>query len=153
MKRLKGKLIECRDRPVFPRAILFGNLDRALVHLSPDSAHLAWLAPNPQWRDLYRIHIVTGEMALLLPHDRFMGVIVDDGLEEAAWLAECVERWAVLEGSLSESDAPWRLRNSAKWHVVPATREPHSINTSAFTHMVCMMWKWIRRCSAPMSVS
>jgi acetyl esterase/lipase len=34
-----------RDRPLIPRAILLGNPDRALVHLSPDGAHLAWLAP------------------------------------------------------------------------------------------------------------
>jgi hypothetical protein len=95
MKRLKGKLIECRDGPVFPRAILFGNPDYALVHLSPDGAHLAWLARNPQWPDLYRIHIVAGEMALLLAHDCFIGVTVDDGLEEAAWLTEYVARWAV----------------------------------------------------------
>jgi hypothetical protein len=77
MKGLKGKMIECRDRPLIPRTILFGNPDRALVHLSPDGVHLAWLARNPRWRDLYRIHIVPGEMAPLLLRDRFMGVIVD----------------------------------------------------------------------------
>ena len=33
---------------------------------------------NPQWHDIYRINIVTGEMILLLQHDRFNNVIVDD---------------------------------------------------------------------------
>ena len=31
--------------PLIPRAVLFGNPDRALVSLSPDGLHLAWLAP------------------------------------------------------------------------------------------------------------
>jgi dipeptidyl aminopeptidase/acylaminoacyl peptidase len=162
------------DIPLIPRAVLFGNPDRASVRISPDGAHLSWLAPldgvlnvwvaprddlaaahpvthdtgrgihfylwaytnahilytqdtngdenwrlcavdlhtsavkdltpfagvqaqlsevspkfpheivvglnhrNPQWHDLYRIHIDTGEMVLLLQHDRFIGVTVDD---------------------------------------------------------------------------
>jgi hypothetical protein len=43
--RRKGKMMEYRDRPLIPRAILFGYPDGALVHLSPDGAHLPWLAP------------------------------------------------------------------------------------------------------------
>ena len=30
---------------LIPRKILFGNPDRAMVHISPDGAHLSWLAP------------------------------------------------------------------------------------------------------------
>ena len=33
------------DIPLIPRAVLFGNPDRAFVQLSPDGAHLSWLAP------------------------------------------------------------------------------------------------------------
>ena len=33
------------DTPLIPRTVLFGNPDRASVQLSPDGAHLAWLAP------------------------------------------------------------------------------------------------------------
>ena len=33
---------------------------------------------NPQWHDIYRINLVTGAMVLLLQHDRFLGVTVDD---------------------------------------------------------------------------
>jgi dipeptidyl aminopeptidase/acylaminoacyl peptidase len=32
--------------PLIPRQVLFGNPDRASVQLSPDGAHLAWLAPR-----------------------------------------------------------------------------------------------------------
>lgn len=159
---------------LIPRQVLFGNPDRASVQISPDGAHLAWLAPldgvlnvwltpredlaaahpvtrdnghgiriyrwaytnvhvlfmqdqngdenwrlyavdlqaeaikdltpfegaraqlsqispkfpeevvvglnhrNPQWHDMYRINIITGEMSLLLQHDRFASVTVDD---------------------------------------------------------------------------
>ena len=31
--------------PLIPRQIFFGNPDRTRVHLSPDGAHIAWLAP------------------------------------------------------------------------------------------------------------
>jgi dipeptidyl aminopeptidase/acylaminoacyl peptidase len=33
---------------------------------------------NPQWHDIYRINIVTAERTLLLQHDRFLNVVVDD---------------------------------------------------------------------------
>jgi len=33
---------------------------------------------DPQWHDIYRIHIITGEMSLLLQNDRFASVTVDD---------------------------------------------------------------------------
>ena len=36
---------------------------------------------NPQWHDIYRINIVTGECTLLLEHERFTNVIVDNDLE------------------------------------------------------------------------
>ncbi len=162
------------DIPLLPRDILFGNPDRASVQISPDGAHLAWLAPvdgvlnvwvaprvdpaaaravtrdrdrgirsfhwayvaglllyiqdrngdenwrlhavdiesgadrdltpfegatawivarspkrpsevviglnnrDPQWHDIYRLDIRTGAMELLLQHDRFATVGVDD---------------------------------------------------------------------------
>jgi dipeptidyl aminopeptidase/acylaminoacyl peptidase len=33
---------------------------------------------NPQWHDIYRLNLVTGERTLLLQHDRFTEVAVDD---------------------------------------------------------------------------
>jgi dipeptidyl aminopeptidase/acylaminoacyl peptidase len=162
------------DIPLIPRQALFGNPDRASVHVSPDGTHLSWLAPldgvlnvwvaprddldsarpvtrdtgrgirsylwaytgvhllyvqdkngdenwrlyavdlqsdavqdltpfegvqsrlvevspkyptevivglnqrHPQWHDLYRVNLVTGERTLLLQHDRFTEVGVDD---------------------------------------------------------------------------
>lgn len=33
---------------------------------------------DPQWHDLYRVHIETGELSLLLEHDRFAAVELDD---------------------------------------------------------------------------
>jgi dipeptidyl aminopeptidase/acylaminoacyl peptidase len=196
------------DLPLVPRAVLFGNPDRAFVTLSPDGVHLAWLAPvdgvlnvwvaprdnlaaahpithdsgrgirfyqwaytnahilysqdtngdenwrlytvdvqtstvkdltpfagvqaqiievspkfphevlvglnhrDPQWHDVYRIHIVTGEMILLLQHDRFMGVTVDD---------EYRVRYAAQMSSDGSSDlyvpagSDWQL-----WDTIPA---------------------------------
>ena len=160
--------------PIIPRKTLFGNPDRAMVQISPDGAHLSWLAPrdgvlnvwvaprgnpgdarpvtqdtgrgirfygwaftsrhilfiqdkngdenwrlyavdleslevkdltpfegvqaqiqgispqfpeelivglnnrDPQYHDIYRINLVSGEMDLLLQNERFMAVMVDD---------------------------------------------------------------------------
>lgn len=33
---------------------------------------------NPQWHDVYRVNLTTGERTLLLRHDRFLGVTVDN---------------------------------------------------------------------------
>lgn len=35
-----------KNTPLIPRKILFGNPDKALVLLSPDGSHIAWLAPK-----------------------------------------------------------------------------------------------------------
>ncbi|MBP8947460.1 MAG: S9 family peptidase [Candidatus Promineofilum sp.] len=162
--------------PLIPRRLFFGNPDRAQVTISPDGAHIAWLAPrdgvlnvwvaprerpadarpvtadtgrgirfytwaytgrdvlyiqdkggdenwrvyaadvatgevgdltpfegvaaqlvaashrrpeeivvalnnrDPQWHDIYRINVTTGDRELLLEHDRFAGVDVDEDL-------------------------------------------------------------------------
>ena len=44
----------------------------------PDEIVVGLNHRNPQWHDTYRINIVTGEMTLLLQHDRFSGVVVDN---------------------------------------------------------------------------
>ncbi len=49
------------DSPKFPEEILVGLNNR-----------------QPQWHDLYRINLLTGEMVLLLQNDRFLGVVADD---------------------------------------------------------------------------
>ncbi len=36
---------------------------------------------NPQWHDIYRINIVTGERTLVLEHNRFVSVVTDNNLE------------------------------------------------------------------------
>lgn len=46
--------------------------------LFPDEVIVGLNHRNPQWHDIYRINIVTGEMTLLLEHDRFANVIVDN---------------------------------------------------------------------------
>ncbi|GAB4580103.1 MAG: S9 family peptidase [Anaerolineales bacterium] len=50
----------------------------SLSHKHPAEALVALNNRNPQWHDLYRIHLLTGERTLLLEHDRFAGVEVDD---------------------------------------------------------------------------
>ncbi len=164
--------------PLIPRRLLFGNPQRAQVHLSPDGAYLAWLAPHegvlnvwvaprtdldaarpvtqdtdrgirfycwaytpgrllylqdkngdenwrlyvvdltagdaiqdltpfegvqaqlwadspdfpaeillglnhrqPQWHDLYRLNLLTGELTLLLQHERFLGFTFDNAYQ------------------------------------------------------------------------
>src|SRR4029434_8474251 len=59
----------------------FAGVQAQLIEVSPKFPHEVLVGlhhRNPQWHAVYRIHIVTGEMSLLLQHDRFMGVTVDD---------------------------------------------------------------------------
>jgi len=49
-----------------------------ISHKSPDEVVVGLNKRDPKWHDVYRVNILTGEMALLLEHDRFMSVSVDD---------------------------------------------------------------------------
>jgi dipeptidyl aminopeptidase/acylaminoacyl peptidase len=46
----------------------------------PDEVIVGLNHRNPQWHDVYRINIVTGKRTLLLEHERFCDVIVDNDL-------------------------------------------------------------------------
>jgi dipeptidyl aminopeptidase/acylaminoacyl peptidase len=51
-----------------------------LSHRHPDEILVALNNRDPQWHDIYRVNLISGERTLLLQHDRFMGVEVDDDL-------------------------------------------------------------------------
>ena len=51
-----------------------------LSHRRPDELLVALNNRDPQWHDIYRVNLTTGERTLLLQHDRFIGVEVDDDL-------------------------------------------------------------------------
>ena len=46
----------------------------------PDEVIVGLNHRNPQWHDIYRINIVTGEQTLLLEHERFYDVVVDNDM-------------------------------------------------------------------------
>ena len=51
-----------------------------LSHRRPDEIVVALNDRDPQWHDTYRVNLISGERTLLLQHDRFMSVLVDDDL-------------------------------------------------------------------------
>ena len=51
-----------------------------LSHRRPDELLVALNNRDPQWHDIYRVNLTSGERTLLLQHDRFIGVEVDDDL-------------------------------------------------------------------------
>ena len=51
-----------------------------LSHRHPNEILIALNNRDPQWHDIYRVNLTSGERTLLLQHDRFMGVEVDDDL-------------------------------------------------------------------------
>ncbi len=51
-----------------------------LSHRRPDEILVALNDRDPQWHDIYRVNLTSGERTLLLQHDRFIGVEVDDDL-------------------------------------------------------------------------
>lgn len=63
---------------------------------------------NPQWHDIYRINIVTGECTLLLEHDRFVSVIVDNDLE-IRYAVEMAEDGGLVCHQLIDGEwQPWQ---------------------------------------------
>ncbi|HOU42467.1 MAG TPA: S9 family peptidase, partial [Promineifilum sp.] len=52
----------------------------ALSHRRPDEIVVAMNDRNPQYHDIYRVNLTNGERTLLLEHERFIGVDVDDDL-------------------------------------------------------------------------
>jgi hypothetical protein len=50
----------------------------AVSHKIPEEIVIGLNARDPQWHDVYRINIVTGQRRLLLQNNQFLGVEVDD---------------------------------------------------------------------------
>jgi len=51
-----------------------------LSHRRPDEIVVAMNDRNPQYHDIYRVNLTSGERTLLLQHERFVGVETDDDL-------------------------------------------------------------------------
>jgi dipeptidyl aminopeptidase/acylaminoacyl peptidase len=59
----------------------FENVNTRLFNASPDFPEQVVIGlnhRNPQWHDVYRLNIATGELELLEQHDRFSSFLVDD---------------------------------------------------------------------------
>jgi dipeptidyl aminopeptidase/acylaminoacyl peptidase len=59
----------------------FENVHTQLLNVNPDFPEHVVIGLNnrdPQWHDVYRLNIATGEMELLEQHDRFSSFLVDD---------------------------------------------------------------------------
>jgi dipeptidyl aminopeptidase/acylaminoacyl peptidase len=67
---------------------------------------------NPQWHDIYRINIVTGECTLILEHNRFVSVVTDNNLE-VRFATEMAEDGGLIYNQFIEGE--WQ-----PWQVVPA---------------------------------
>lgn len=104
---------------------LVSNVTRDLTPFEGVQAHLTGLSPefpddiivglndrDPQWHDIYRIRIRTGERTLLLRHERFLSVMVDDDFRLR--FAYRMDPDGNME-SYVPSGADWQL-----WDTVPA---------------------------------
>jgi dipeptidyl aminopeptidase/acylaminoacyl peptidase len=49
----------------------------AISHKFPDEIIVGLNNRDPHWHDIYRLNIVSGELTLLLQHDRFAGILMD----------------------------------------------------------------------------
>jgi len=104
---------------------LVSNVTRDLTPFEGAQAHLTGRSPkfsediivglndrNPQWHDIYRIRIRTGERTLLLRHERFVSVMVDDDFRLR--FAYRMDPDGDLESYVPSGD-DWQL-----WDTVPA---------------------------------
>lgn len=67
---------------------------------------------NSQWHDIYRINIVSGKCTLLLEHDRFVSVVVDNDLE-IRYAVEMAEDGGLVCHQFI--DGEWQ-----PWQIIPA---------------------------------
>ena len=47
-------------------------------HKLPEEIIVGLNDRDPQWHDIYRVNLVTGERTLILRNDRFLDVVLDD---------------------------------------------------------------------------
>ena len=64
---------------------------------------------NPQWHDIYRINIVTGECTLVLEHDRFVNVVVDNDLEIRYAVEMAEDGGLVYHQFINGEWQPWQI--------------------------------------------
>ena len=62
------------DVPLIPRQVLFGNPDRASPAISPDGAHLAWLAPVEGVLNVWVAPVEDLDAARPVTHDEHRGI-------------------------------------------------------------------------------
>jgi len=78
----------------------------------PDEVILGLNHRNPQWHDIYRANIVTGETTLILEHERFRNVTVDNDFQ-LRFASEMIEDGGLLYYRLLNGE--WQ-----RWQEVPA---------------------------------
>ncbi|MCB9792803.1 MAG: S9 family peptidase [Alphaproteobacteria bacterium] len=88
--------------PLIPRARLFGNPDRAMVRLTPDGRHLAWIAPRDGVLNLWVAPTEDLDAARPLTKDTGRGI----RMHFPAWTSEHLV-YLQDEGG----DENWRLRS------------------------------------------
>lgn len=57
-----------------PREIIFGNPDRTLARISPDGAHVSWLAPDNGVMNVWVAPADDPESAVVITHDDYRGI-------------------------------------------------------------------------------
>lgn len=67
----------------------------------------------PEWHDLYRVNIATGERTLLLQHDQFMSFLIDD--DYRVCIAQKMKPDGGLEILKPDAQAEWQV-----WDSIPA---------------------------------
>lgn len=69
-----GSAIVAQPPAQIPRAIIFGNPDRTLARISPDGAHVSWLAPNDGVLNVWVAPVDDLESAKVITHDDYRGI-------------------------------------------------------------------------------
>jgi dipeptidyl aminopeptidase/acylaminoacyl peptidase len=66
--------VAAAEAPLIPREVLFGNPERAQLRISPDGAHLAWLAPVDGVLNIWVAPIGDPGAAKAVTHDASRGI-------------------------------------------------------------------------------
>jgi dipeptidyl aminopeptidase/acylaminoacyl peptidase len=79
----------------------------AVSHRQPEEIVVGLNNRDPQWHDVYRINLTSGERTLLLQHDRFMDFSIDDDLAIRAAVQMTPDGGLALYRPNGDDWTPW----------------------------------------------
>jgi len=74
IEEVKEEVVEAKDVDLIPRTVIFGNADRTIARISPDGAHVSWLAPKDGVMNVWVAPTSDPSNANAITNDTYRGI-------------------------------------------------------------------------------